>query len=652
MGFGYRRDMSGIVVVTMDMDGQSANTMSPAYHEQMGATVARLESEKELTGVVFTSAKKTFFAGGDLHGLLKAEAGDEAYQAWLNEDKGFLRRLEKLPVPIVAAINGAALGGGLEICLACNHRIIVSDPRAIVGLPEVTLGLLPGAGGVSRLPRMLAIDDALDILLTGRAIGPDEALRLGLVDAVVSSAEHLLPEAITWILANPSAHRQPWDLDRIWLNPVQMDAARELIAQARVEVRRRTRNRLPAPQRILDIMESALDLDIDATLALETALFSSLLGLPETRAAISTNFFATNAIRSGKLRPPGGRFKAATLCVVGGSDEAVAIARDSKSRGLETHRADYGPVVPSSVVLGFQNAGQQGFLSEKLIELCESESIYGFHTSGASIERSIVSGQKQEQLFGFHVPAVPKGNRVVEIAGAPETSRDTICRAYDFFQQIGRTPIMVRGAPGYISRLVAAYIGEGLSLLADGMAPSAIENAADEAGMIMPPLLWLDEILDAGSCAPLLGASDFQQRVIHALAVVGRAGKSSGKGAYDYDEAGAATLWPGMAQFRERDEAIGLQEAIDRLLYIQAVETMACLHEGVISSTEEADVGSVMGFGFPAHTGGTVQYIRGIGAAAFMKRCGELAARWGDRFRPTADVSEILEPTTSVLAEG
>ncbi|MEC7256470.1 MAG: enoyl-CoA hydratase/isomerase family protein [Pseudomonadota bacterium] len=211
MGFDYRRDASGIVIVTMDMDGQSANTMSQVYHQLMGDTVARLESEPGLAGVVFTSAKKTFFAGGDLHGLMQSAGGDAAYQDWLNEDKGYLRRLEHLPVPVVAAINGAALGGGFEICLACNHRIVVDDPGAVVGLPEVTLGLLPGAGGVVRLPRMLPMAPALDLLLSGRFVAPPEALELGLVDQIVPTRDDLLPAALEWISSAQARAVQPWE---------------------------------------------------------------------------------------------------------------------------------------------------------------------------------------------------------------------------------------------------------------------------------------------------------------------------------------------------------------------------------------------------------------------------------------------------------
>ncbi|NTE68207.1 3-hydroxyacyl-CoA dehydrogenase, partial [Agrobacterium tumefaciens] len=598
---------------------------------------------------------KVFFAGGDLHGLLRAETGDDAYQAWLNEDKGFLRRLEKLPVPVVAAINGAALGGGFEICLACNHRIIVDDPRAIVGLPEVTLGLLPGAGGVARLPRMLEVDDALDILLTGRSILPAEALRLGLVDAVVPSVDRLLPAAIAWILANPEAHRQPWDRDQIRRSPAEIEAASTRITEARVDLARRTRNRLPAPQRILDIMEQALDLDIDETLRLETTLFSGLLGLPETRAAISTNFFATNAIRSGKLRPSGERSKLTTLCVVGSGDAATTIAHEGAARGIETCRVEPGePVAASAMVLNLcQGADDAPALVEAHLRAIQPESVYGFHSAGGAIRRNLVTGFSPDRLFGFHLPAAPKKSRLVEIVKADGTSQETLRRAYDFFQQIGRTPIIVQDVAGfYVSRVVAAYLGEGLSLLADGMAPAAIEDAAEEAGMALPPLLWLDEVLDTPATAPLTGLADVHQRLIRDLLVAGRKGKASGKGAYDYDGSGRANLWPGLSRFRERQEAISPQEAIDRLLHIQVIETLACLDRGILRSTEEADLGSIMGFGFPVHTGGTSQFIKGVGIEAFSRRCGELAGRWGDRFSLPGEVHDILQPKTTVLVEG
>lgn len=646
MGFDYRRDASGIVIVTMDMDGQAANTMSPVYHNLMGSTVVRLEMETNLTGVIFASAKKTFFAGGDLNELLKADTGDAAYEAWLNEDKGYLRRLEKLSVPVVAAINGAALGGGFEICLACNHRIIVDDPKALIGLPEVTLGLLPGAGGVTRLPKILTLGDALDLLLSGRVLQPSEARDLNLVDATVPTTNDLIPAAIAWIEAHPNAHAQPWDCGPRALSTSELTKARARIATARVDVEVGTRGKLPAPKRILDIMERGLELNIDETLKFETKMFASLIGLPETRAAISTNFFATNAIRSGKLRPLGERTRITRLVVIGAGNTANAIAKTALARGIETQSVKPGAQISTCEMIldaSQDEAPDRKALIRVHFGTLAPDGIYGIHTTGQPVEPDFDACPEPSQLFGFHVPAPSGKTRLVEIVQGAQTSTDTIRRAYDFFQQIGKTPIIVKDVPGfYMARVTSAYVNEGLALLVDGLEPDILEDAAYEAGMALPPLRQLDEMPVSGTGLELSHQNELQVRIIRTMSDLHRTGRAAGRGFYDYAKDGTRTLWPELSRFRDRQETITPKEAVDRMLYIQVIETVRCLNEGVLGSREEADLGAIMGFGFPRHTGGTIQFIKGIGPEVFAARSGELAARWGDRFQVSGEIFEKL----------
>lgn len=296
VSFYYDKDAQGIVTVTMDMAGQSANTMSEAYHVLMGETVSRLEAEEGLKGVVIASAKKTFFAGGDLKGLLAMDRADDAYLAWLEKEKGYLRRLEKLSVPVVAAINGAALGGGFEICLACNHRILLAHPSAIVGLPEVTLGLLPGAGGVVRLTALLGFEKALPYLTQGLRLPPEEALREGFVDALSGAADELVAEAKAWIVANPNASTQPWDRPG-FRHPG--DAANVDAVAAATEEALAGRPQSTAARKTLQIALKSLTTPFDAALRYETELFCTLLGTPENKAAIQA-FFAANAERKAR----------------------------------------------------------------------------------------------------------------------------------------------------------------------------------------------------------------------------------------------------------------------------------------------------------------------------------------------------------------
>ena len=572
MGFDYRRDASGIVIVTIDMDGQSANTMSQVYHQLMGDTVARLESEPGLAGVVFTSAKKTFFAGGDLHGLMQSAGGDVAYQDWLNEDKGYLRRLEHLPVPVVAAINGAALGGGFEICLACNHRIVVDDPGAVVGLPEVTLGLLPGAGGVVRLPRMVPMAQALDLLLSGRFVAPPEALELGLVDQIVPTRDDLLPAALKWISSAQARAVQPWDNAAEPLAPREADLA--LIAETRVRVMAQTRGKLPAPPAILDIVEQALALDLDQALLLETRTFAGLLGRPETRASIWLNFFAANAIRSGKRRPEGARHRTNALAILGSTDAAEALAR-AAARKMDLRRDTQAPV---DMVLCFD--GQGAGTAEAV---------------GAEVR---AAAPNHGADFGFRI--APE-TRLVELMAGTESAPDRLARAYDLFQRLGYTPIVVKDVAGhYVARLRAAYAAEAVALR-DDMTELQIAAVAHDAGMTLTPA---QALADPNVRALLPDAADWADT--------------------------------GMA------DAPGTDDATDRLLFAPAIAALGALGEGIVACEEEADVASVLGAGYPPHTGGAIRFIREIGPEAFAARAADLASRHGPRFTVAQTALEYL----------
>ena len=585
MGFDYGRDASGIVIVTMDMDGQSANTMSPAYYDAMGATVARLEAESDLKGVVFASAKKTFFAGGDLNGLLAAEKGDDACKARLNEEKGYLRRLERLEVPVVAAINGAAVGGGFEICLACTYRVIVDDPAAVVGLPEVTLGLMPGAGGVARLPRMVRLDQALDLLLSGRFVPPAEAHALGLVNRIVAAREDLIPAAIAAITSGEAPSHQPWDYAGHATPDAVISEYHKLIARTRDRVTLETRGKFPAPLRILDTVEQGLVLDIDRTLLVETENFASLLGLPETRAAISLNFFASNAIRTGKMRPKGDRTKAASVAVLG---EGALADRVAKAAGRKIDlRRDLNQPVEIALRFGGQDVDETAAIIGS-----EVATLFADHPQGKG-------------RFGFRVPAQPSGCKLVEIIPGQATANDTLCLAYDLFQRIGFTPVIVTDTPQHFATaLQVALLDEALAINAEGLPGARVEALAHDAGFTV-------------ALHDLLGDSALRRAMT---------------------DASAPMAWSQTATASRDVE----RDAADRLLYRVSLVGLALLSERVIGTEEEADLGSVLGAGYPPHTGGVIRFARGIGSAAFKARAAELAARYGDRFKMTDSQADVL----------
>lgn len=695
MGFAYEKDADGIVTVTMDMDGQGANTMNMAYRDLMKATVEKLEAETGLTGVVFASGKKTFFAGGDLNGLLAQDKADEEYFAYAEENKGFLRRLEKLPVPVVAAINGAALGGGYEICLACNHRVAVNDPAAVTGLPEVTLGLLPGAGGVVRTTALLGLEKALPVVTEGKPHKPAKALALGMIDAVVPSRDDLIPAAKAWIKANPGAWQQPWDKKGFAYPGGGADApnVRMIATVAPSLLTKKTRGLAPAPARIIDVAVNSMRMGFDSALRNETRQFLALITTPEAKAAITTFFFGMNGIRGGAFRPEGDRWAPKSSAVLGAGMMGAGIAWAHASRGLPTALKDtelakaekgkayseglcakqikqsrmddaraeqlLGLIRPTDaddydgVDIIIEAVFEDIALKDKIIpatfpKLAEG-GIYGSNTSTLPISILAESCPEPDRFIGIHFFSPVDKMQLVEIIMGEKTSDDTLRKAYDYVQAIGKIPIVVNDSRGFFtSRVFGTYLDEGQALLVDGMNPVGIERAAWKIGMPVGPLqvhdetsmvltkkvhdthLALDKRLGVENGFP--ARNDATAKVAHKMVELGRGGRHYGGGFYDYAADGSRSLWPGLSQFAEGNRQVTMQEAEDRLLYRFAIETLRCFDEGVLRSETEANVGSIFAIGFPSHTGGALQYIRGVGIDAFKARADELAERYGDRF--------------------
>ena len=332
--FIYEKDADGIVTITMDMQGQSANTMNDRFVPGMNDVIAKLKAEDGLKGVVFASAKKTFFAGGDLHLILGLTAEDPLFE-YLEANKAPYRELEKLPVPVVSAINGAALGGGYELCLASNYRVVVNSPKAVVGLPEVTLGLLPGAGGVVRLTKLLGLEKALPYLLEGKQARPDAALKAGMVDEIVETEADLIPAAKAWIKANPDSHTQPWD-EKSFRYPGGDTTApknRQIIQASSAMLYQKTRGLLPAPEKILDIAVNSMRMGFESALRVESRGLAALIPTPECKAAISTFFFGMQAVKSGKVRPEGPAWKVHVLQRMHGA--VARLERQVQRAGLD-----------------------------------------------------------------------------------------------------------------------------------------------------------------------------------------------------------------------------------------------------------------------------------------------------------------------------
>ena len=700
----YERGDDGIVVLTLDDPNQSANTMNAAYAASMAATVERLEAERdEIAGVVITSAKKTFFAGGDLNDLKKVTPDNaEEFARFVREGKAVLRRLETLGKPAVAAINGAALGGGFEIALACHHRIVVDDPKAVVGFPEVQLGLLPGAGGVVRSVRMLGIVDALmHLLLQGQRLKPAKAKELSVVDEIVAAREELVPAAKAWIKANPEGGVQPWDRDGYKMpggTPSNPKLAQNLPAfPANLRKQLKGAN-YPAPHHIMAAAVEGAQVDFDNASEIEGRYFVDLATGQVAKNMIQAFFFDMQAVNN-RPRPEGIEpWQASKVVVLGAGMMGAAIAYVCARSGLEVVLKDVSLDAAQrgkgySEKLVAKGKGDQALLdritptdkpedaagADLVIEavfedpkvkakvFAEIEphlapgALLGSNTSTLPITGLAADSARPEDFIGLHFFSPVDKMPLLEIIKGEQTSEQTLYRALDVAKQIRKTPIVVNDSRGFFtSRVIGTFINEGIAMLAEGIPAPSIEQSSSQAGYPAPVLQLMDELnmeLAAKIRKATREALEAEGRpvpehpgfaVVDRMLAEGRPGKLAGAGFYEYEDSKRTRLWPGLRDaFPPIDDPsqIDLRDLEERMLFIEAIEAVRCLDEGVIESVADADIGSILGIGFPGWTGGVLQYINGYdgGLPGFVARARELAERYGERFEPPASLVEKAE---------
>jgi 3-hydroxyacyl-CoA dehydrogenase/enoyl-CoA hydratase/3-hydroxybutyryl-CoA epimerase len=720
----YERDEDGIVTLTLDDPTSSANTMNELYKDSMAAAVDRLYAEADdVTGVVIASAKKTFFAGGDLKLMVQATRDDALAVFETSETiKASLRRLEKFPRPVVAAINGAALGGGYEITLASNHRVIVDDPRAEIGLPEASLGLLPGGGGVTRVTRMLGIQSALmDVLLQGTRFKPATALEKGLVDEVVATREELVPAAKAWIKANPDAWQNPWDADGYKMpggTPSHPKLAQFLPAFPAL-LRKQTKGAVyPAQRAILSAVVEGAQVDFDTASRIESRYLTKLIVDQNSKNMIQAFFFDLQAINAGKLRPEGvPPYRATKVGVLGAGMMGAGIAYACARAGMEvvlkdvavenaakgkayseklldkaisrgkstpekkdellariTPTADPADLAGCDLVIEavFEDPALKTKVFGEIAEHVSDHALLCSNTSTLPITELAAGVDRPQDFIGLHFFSPVDKMPLVEIIRGEQTSDEALAKAYDVVQQIRKTPIVVNDSRGfYTSRVIGTMVNEGLAMLGDGVHPVSLERAATQDGYPVGPLQLSDElnmelmrkIRNATKAAAERDGSGYtphpSERVIDTMIDLGRSSRLKGAGFYEYDENGKRLgLWKGLADtFPVAAEPIPFEDVKDRLLFVEALETARCFEEGVIESAAAANIGSIMGIGFPPNTGGAAQFMTGyesptgeIGLHAFLARADELAERYGDRYRATPYLRELAEKGESFPA--
>ena len=703
-GFNYEKGADGIVLVTMDMEGP-VNTMDREFREAIGELAQRLEAEEGLRGVVLASAKKTFFAGADLKELVAAKKEDAAHWFTTMEAmKQQLRRIEKLPVPVVAAINGAALGGGFEICLTCNARIAVDSSAIELGFPEVTLGLLPGAGGVVRSIHMLGLEKALPILTEGTRMSPAQAHELGLVDELVSSAEALVPAARAWIAKNTDKALKPWDKKGYKLPHGGIGDARNAntLAAAGALYQVKTRGLLPAPARILSVAHEVLVVDFDTALRIESRALVELLTGPVAKNLITANFFQMGQIRSGASRPRDiPAFQIAKVGILGAGMMGQGIAYSCARAGLAVVLKDVSLVAaekgkaysrkllekavaqekiteeekentlalitPTAEINGlsgcdfiveavFEDVPLKAKVTQEAEPLLAPGGVFSSNTSTLPIAMLAQASAQPEKFIGTHFFSPVDKMPLVEIIRGEKTSDETLAKTFDFVRRIGKTPILVNDSLGFFtSRTFITYIDEGSRLLQEGYDAAFIDNMGKAAGMPVGPLTVFDEvslelsrrIVAAQKAIGIYGkGSDRSAAFAVAEKMVtefGRGGRHHGGGFYEYPPEGKKTLWPGLVDaFAKPGAEISQQDAKDRLLFRQVIEALKCLEEGVLRSVADGNIGSLLGIGTPQWTGGLLQFVNTYGLQNFIDRCNGLAKAYGERFLPPRIVAEKL----------
>jgi 3-hydroxyacyl-CoA dehydrogenase/enoyl-CoA hydratase/3-hydroxybutyryl-CoA epimerase len=698
----WDRGDDGVVVLTLDDPTQSANTMNQLFQDSFAATLDRLEAEQDtVTGVVITSGKKTFFAGGDLNLLRQASkdtAGD--FFAHVEAVKRNLRRLEKLGRPVVAAVNGSALGGGLEIALACHHRIVADDPKIQLGFPEVTLGLLPGAGGVVRTVRMLGMQKALTaLLLQGQRLRPGKARELGIADEVLP-ADRLIGAAREWIAANPDAV-QPWDKPGFTIPGGSPADLASMMPVFPATLRKQLKGApMPAPHHILCAAVEGAQVDVDTALRIESRYFTDLATGQVAKHMIQAFFYALQHINGGGSRPQGpARYTARKVGVLGAGMMGAGIAYVCARAGMEVVLKDVSVEAAEkgkgySVGLLDKAVGKGSLTSEKrdailaritptgepadlagcdlvieavfentelkqqvfreIEDVVEPDALLCSNTSTLPITGLAEGVQRQQDFIGLHFFSPVDKMPLVEIIRGARTSELALAKAYDVVQQIGKTPIVVNDSRGFFtSRVIGTFINEGLAMLGEGVNPVTVERATTQAGYPVGVLQLSDELNlelmkkirnEAAAAAASAGESYTPhpaEQVVDAMLAAGRAGRLKGAGFYDYPEGGARRLWPGLRDLfgppAGQEPRVPFEELKERLLFVEALETVKCFEEGVITSTADANIGSIFGIGYPAWTGGVVQFMQQYagGLPGFVARAEELAARYGDRFSPS-----------------
>ena len=702
--FSAQRDDDGIVTVTIDQSDRKMNVIGEGFTDAFAALTDSFNSDESAKGLILTSAKDSFVVGADIDQLSRIETAEQAFDL-VEELKSSLRKLETSGKPVVAAMTGTALGGGLEIALACHYRIAIDSPKTKLGLPEVKLGLLPGGGGTQRLPRLVGIQKALELMTQGLELRPKAAMDIGLLDAMATDNEDMLAQAKEWIKTNPKV-QQPWDKKGFKIpggNSMHPKVV-QVFSIAPAMANQKSHGNYPAITHIMSSVFEGCIVDIDTGLKIESRFFVACVLSSESRNMIGTLWTQLNNIKKGQSRPDGfERYKTKKVGILGAGMMGAGIAYvtakagidvvllDTEIAGAEKGKAystttldkaisrkrsteekkqallerihptvSYDDLKDCDLIIEavFENREIKAKCTQQSEAVIPESAVYASNTSTLPITGLAEASKRSQQFIGLHFFSPVDKMPLVEIIVGEKTDDETLAKAFDYVLQIGKTPIVVNDSRGfYTSRVFGTYVSEGVAMLGEGVHPRSIEVAGMKTGMPMPPLALQDEV----SLSLALHVVEQQKKDLEAEGTTmempasynilntfvkehDREGKKNGKGFYDYPEKGDKHLWPELTTlYPTAAEQPSQEDLVDRLMFIQANESAKCYEENVVRSVADTNIGSIFGWGFAPHQGGTLQFINSMGVDKFVERSRELAKQYGERFEPANILVEMAE---------
>lgn len=714
VNFRFETGADGVALLTWDMPDRSMNVITLEVMDELDRVIDKVASDPDIKGCVIASGKSAFSGGADLSLLQKSAAdyakavrdqGEEAAKKLFFESARRLsllyRKLETNGKPFAVAIKGVCLGGAFELALACHYRVLADSEKTRVGLPEIKVGLFPGAGGTQRVARLMQTGDALQLLFKGEQLKPAKAKAAGLVHELAPEGE--IVERARAFVANGGKGKAPWD-EQGFKPPsgrVYSPGGMMVWPAANAIYRRETFDNYPAVKAILHSVFEGLQLPFDLALRVEARWFAHILRSKEAAAMIRSLFLSKNELEKGAHRPKnvpatsirkvgvlGAGFMGAGVAYVSAAagldvvlidrdqesaDKGKAVADKSISGQVSRGRAsaadkeallaridataDYEKLKGADLIVEavFEDRAVKAEVTKKAQAVVGPDVIFASNTSTLPITSLAETSQRPENFVGIHFFSPVEKMLLVEVIVGKKTNDLAVATALDFVRLLKKTPIVVNDSRGfYANRCVLNFIREGHIMLTEGVPPAMIETVARMAGMPVGPLSLNDEIaIDLAWKIHLATKKDLgdaavdptQERVLRFLVEgEGRFGRKNGKGFYDYPAIGKKSLWPGLealADARLDPDDIDIEELKRRFLVVQAVEAARTLFEGVVTDPREADVGSILGFGFAPFTGGTLSYIDGVGAAAFVAICDAFTKKYGDRFAAPRELREM-----------